>query len=549
MVVQLGQMQLPAPQDPDPSDDYFNGTIAGGGLWTALTRASDHDHTGGVSGKPISIASIPDGSITTAKLDPSVLLPYALTDGSKPFTGTVSMNADAIVRDALFFGQQGSAGAADVSLTRTAAGTLLFAGGGSKAWLELRSPASTGAVRIGQPVAPAASVWLTANMDFNGAAWVRDDTTKPALQMTIGTADPANGATAFSLLAVKPGANPVAGFLTRLRMDNLGTFTLTPDAGAFGLSIDKPDAASYLMYLGLARQNAGKWNLGLGPSDEFMLYNGDGSKIRSYVTALGTTNLQPDAGQPALNAMNGRVASIGTGDTGFSFSSRDTGGAGFLLFGQAGSAYLYDQAQAKQRIQVNAAGAVIVNPDAGSPGLLLINPSAGLALEPNSTNYRLRSSAGNLELQASGAIIHPNADNSHHLGYTSVRWIAVYAVNGTIQTSSREAKTDIVPLDPGAAMAAVRNTEAVTFDYLPPVRDPAQYELPDDPETAEVVLRQRLEMAPVEQAIRHQAGFVAEQADPLFLVGEKDTSPNNSIGVLLAALQNLDTRLSALEGA
>jgi hypothetical protein len=68
--------------------------------------------------------SIPDGSITAADLDPSVLLPYALVDGSKPFTGQVTMQADAVVRDALSFGQQGTALAPDVTLTRTAAGAL-----------------------------------------------------------------------------------------------------------------------------------------------------------------------------------------------------------------------------------------------------------------------------------------------------------------------------------------------------------------------------------------------------------------------------------------
>ena len=66
---------------------------------------------------------IPDGSITTAKLDPAVLLPYALVDGSKPFTGAVTMNADQLIRDTLRFGAK-PAGVADATLARTAAGAL-----------------------------------------------------------------------------------------------------------------------------------------------------------------------------------------------------------------------------------------------------------------------------------------------------------------------------------------------------------------------------------------------------------------------------------------
>ena len=63
-------------------------------------------------------------------------------------------------------------------------------------------------------------------------------------------------------------------------------------------------------------------------------------------------------------------------------------------------------------------------------------------------------------------------------------------------------------------MEAVRNTEAVTFDYLAPTRGPEWYDLPDDPEQAEQVLQQRLTAAPLEAAARHQHGFIAEDARP-----------------------------------
>ena len=96
---------------------------------------------------------------------------------------------------------------------------------------------------------------------------------------------------------------------------------------------------------------------------------------------------------------------------------------------------------------------------------------------------------------------------------------------GAINTSSRELKEGITPLYPERAMEAVRNTEAVTFDYVAPTRGPEWYDLPDDPEQAEAVLAQRLTAAPLEAGARHQHGFIAEDCDPLFLVGEGQTSP------------------------
>jgi hypothetical protein len=124
---------------------------------------------------------------------------------------------------------------------------------------------------------------------------------------------------------------------------------------------------------------------------------------------------------------------------------------------------------------------------------------------------------------------------------------------GTINQSSREAKEAISPLDPAAAMAAVRNTQPVTFDYRPPPRPEGWYDLPDDPEQAEQALLQRLTAAPLEAGARHQAGFVLGSpdypTDPLFETGEGQSNAANSVGVLLAALRDLDARVQTLEGA
>ena len=65
-------------------------------------------------------------------------------------------------------------------------------------------------------------------------------------------------------------------------------------------------------------------------------------------------------------------------------------------------------------------------------------------------------------------------------------------------------------------MEAVRNTEAVTFDYVAPTRGPEWYDLPDDPEQAEQVLAQRLTAAPLEAAAQAPGRVHREEADPTF---------------------------------
>jgi len=46
-------MQLSQPQAGDPLPLWAQGLLAGGGLWTDMKRLADHDHSGGLLGKPI----------------------------------------------------------------------------------------------------------------------------------------------------------------------------------------------------------------------------------------------------------------------------------------------------------------------------------------------------------------------------------------------------------------------------------------------------------------------------------------------------------------
>jgi hypothetical protein len=426
MTVALGVMQVPAPQDGDSIRRYETGTLPDGGLWTALTRVSNHDHTGGLNGAPISVSSIPDGSITTAKLDPSVLAPYALVDGSKAFTGQVAMNADAIVRDHLYFGAK-PAGAADVTLQRTGAGALRVDTNLGVGVNPAATPAGNPSVRLGTGFAMlgdgALAAYLTSNSYFATATGWTALTTGAGVRLTM------NGGGADLSTAPSAAAGAAQTFTTRAQIAQTGTLTLSPDAGQAAVNV----------------QNA----------TPVVFYDGAGaSSIRHSNTAVS---------------------------------------GGGMVFQWGGSDKL---------------------------GLL----SNALA---------------------------PTVSGGLYCGTSATPWQTVYAVTGTIQPSSREAKEAITPLDPAQAMAAVRNTQPVTFDYKPPERGAEWYDLPDDPEQAEAVLLQRLTAAPLEAGARHQAGFVLGSpeypTDPLFETGEGQSNAANTCGVLLAALRDLDARLAALE--
>jgi hypothetical protein len=434
-MITVGPMALNQPQAADPMEPFFLGTQSGGGYWTDISRLSSHDHSGGLMGAAVAV-NIPDGSITAADLDPSVLAPYALVDGSKPFTGQVTMQADAVVRDALYFGQQGTALAPDVTLSRTGAGALrvdthLGVGVNPAAW--------AGTYRALQ-VGVGGSLYGTTNLDTVGlgANMYSDGTTNRAIATgaaaTLGVGS-AGGLEFYTAPSVAAGA--ALAFTRRAQIAPTGTLTLTPDAASGAI-----------------------------------IANG-------LITTQGNS---------------------GVGAAGFQCVDRTGGVAATSLYNDGGVWYLHQS-------------------------------GVGTILGGN-----------NVTLNAT-------ADNRAALGASAQRWTVVYAVAGAINTSSRDLKEGITPLSPERAMQAVRDTEAVTFDYVAPTRGPEWYDLPDDPEQAEQVLQQRLTAAPLEAAARHQHGFIAEAADELFLVGPGQTSPGSSIGVLLAALQQLDARVQTLEGA
>ena len=282
----------------------------------------------------------------------------------------------------------------------------------------------------------------------------------------------------------------------------------------------------------------------------------------------GTT--APDATLQRTGA--GALTVSGGGDAAAAVSAGTTATTASVLWQKAGSGrwllqtvgdpagsplILYDYgatgAGFTERARWAHTGTLSLNPDAGQPAVA-VTP-LGLTLGPGGTAGSSRVAVGaSVPLELYGWQVLPGGtDAAIPLGEPAHRWNAVYASNGTIQTSAAEAKQAITPLDPATALAAVLATDPVVFEYTPPERAAEWYELPDDPEQAEAVLHQRLTSAPLEAAARHQAGFVLSSpdyaTDPLFETGAGQSNAANSVGVLIGAIHALERRLAALEGA
>jgi hypothetical protein len=579
VTVLVGTMQLPVPQDADRVRDYLNGTIADGGLWTGLTRASNHDHTGGLNGAPISIASIPDGSITTSKLDPSVLLPYALTDGTKPFTGQVTMQADLILRDTLYLGVQGAATPPDVQMARTAPGRFEFASTGTGvAWATWRAPGAPAGVRLGHPVtgATANGAWFTWNAEMNAAGdtWLRDDVAKDSWSFTM------NDGGLFWHQA-KAAADPIA-WVQRLQATKTGQIILNADTGVTGLDV----------------QQGG-----------IMVEHGHGVNFGNPAQSLSFGWATSAANQLHL-LVNG--SSIGTyfdaGGSQFASGTYTSRPAGESLAGM----WLTNGASVRQAFVGGADASVrawrVYNAGATAPGdKFTVNLDTGLVSIPGSLitsgtitgNGAVMSlaSTANIQLSPAGTIVHPSGNGTCHMGWSGLEWLDVYtqairtgtnfvlyaqgfvqiapsnnvvtsfensqngvwpgigdgvirlgrsgarwtdvwAVNGAIQTCLTEEKQDFRSLDPEEALLAILRTPIQTYRAKPtPDRLKAQERWPDAYD---------LERDPL-YAFRF-VGFRAEAVDPLFLLdGDKHVSPQHTASIAVSGIQALYNRLAKLE--
>lgn len=303
-MITVGTMQLHTVEAADPMEPYF----VGGEHTVDMTRISSHDHSGGLLGAPVAV-TIPDGSITTADLDPSVLAPYALTDGSKPFTGEVTVGADAVVRDALRFGEQGTALTPDATLARTASGRLradTYLGVGvtpAVPWAATYRALQVGAGAQLWAPATGAAHYLSSNTVFDGSA-------RTALVTGAGTELAAESGQLLLKTAPSVAAGLPQTFTTRALVATTGTVTLTPDAGVYSLVCSggagvRLEAAGAIQASAELRLHPGSG--GVTPLIDNSAPSGDGTHrwtvMHAVAGAINTSTAEAKAGLTPLDPL------------------------------------------------------------------------------------------------------------------------------------------------------------------------------------------------------------------------------------------------------
>lgn len=125
------------------------------------------------------------------------------------------------------------------------------------------------------------------------------------------------------------------------------------------------------------------------------------------------------------------------------------------------------------------------------------------------------------QMQTTATVV-PLLDNALDLGTSAVKWRDVYCNRAAFNGSSRTLKRDLTPVDPTAALDAVRATEVVRFRYKPT----------DDRDAG---------------AEAWQVGFVAEDAPDLLSPDHAHASAATTASVTLAALQALAAEVADLK--
>ncbi len=238
-------------------------------------------------------------------------------------------------------------------------------------------------------------------------------------------------------------------------------------AGLVGIGISNPTGIIDVQG-GTAAAGSGK-SINLVAQSGLASGNTNGGNIN--LTA-GTANGTGTPGSVVVN-QNGIKFNTGSGTIPTGFTGFYSSGTDRLDFATAGS----------MRFSVLADGTVVM----GNTGTRIVGndfadyvsqtngfamDASGTYLKSNSTRQVTLTTSGNLgigsgltpttKLQVAGTIA-PSADNTYPLGGSALRFTAVYAANGTIQTSDQRLKKNIQDSDLG--LAFIRRLRPVSYQW------------------------------------------------------------------------------------
>jgi hypothetical protein len=317
--------------------------------------------------------------------------------------------------------------------------------------------------------------------------------------------------------------------------DNLtGPLTFGGDAT---LSRTGPGALRADSHLGVGVNPAAWWS-GLSA-----LQLGQGAALRAHTGSANTSLVNNSVIDPAIIA---RAVVAGAG------SQVNLNADGSVNVATAPSVAAGAAQTFTTRLAVAPTGTLTLTPDAGSAALVV-----GGSGQINSTS--------NLFLHAPSQYVAPSGDNTIYLGGAGSRWITVYAVAGAINTSSREYKEGITPLDPVACYQAAKDVRWYDFAYLPPAYQEPEPVEGEEAETREARLDESkaayLKTVQETAPARHQRGFVFPTGDAkdeaggtlppvpdLFgLSDRRSTTPQADLATLGCALQHLINEFEAFK--
>jgi hypothetical protein len=478
---------------------------------------SNHDHT---TGKALAVGRMRSGLAANRPAAGSAGNVYFSTDTGvfNADTGTAWVQfltsggqatvtgwtlVDPIVRDILSFGAKPT-GTVDATITRTGAGALradtnLGVGVAPAAWA-----ATHRVIQVGQTGSlNAAAAAQGVNLQDN-TVW--DGTSSKALVTGGASSLNLSGGAVSVVTAPSAAAGAVQTFTTRLTLDQPGNLGVGVAPGAWASSFKAVQVAGGAALWGSVAA-AGMW------LTSNTIFNGTNRVAYQGGVASAEVTL---GSSPALTVVT--YPAVGAGAT------------------QTGTT----------RLAVAPTGTLTLTPDAGqphiaSPGALILQAADFVTLRSFGTD---RVSMYNQQF-------YPLADNAVILGDPTHRWQTVYAVVGSINTSHVSMKRDFASLDPAACVAAVEETDWLSFTYNPP-NPPERADGVDD--TAWSAQQESYQqMLADTMPARRSKGYVLgseeyRTADLFGTIDRKSGQATADLAVVACALQDALRRLAALEG-